>query len=162
MQKPLSCGKGAFCVVLAKRFPGLQRPGTVCGKRNLIPSRHTAFDIYVVLFCRRQKQQAVFGTAVRNQVGGRLLIYTWYRFADMKNSKLFLELRWLRVTSEQPSPLGWLARNVVVAAVRHPSHFRTSSLSIPTLRVGRADCSRSGCAIQPSPRTSKFLQSKRS
>jgi len=35
---------------------------------------------------------AVFGTAVRSQVGVQPSVYTWYRFADIKNSKLFLEL----------------------------------------------------------------------
>jgi len=47
----------------------------------------------VVLLRRHQKQQAGFGTAVGSQVGALLLVYAWFCCADVKNSKLFLELR---------------------------------------------------------------------
>jgi len=34
-----------------------------------------------------------FAFAQDDQVGAKLLMYAWYRFADVKNGKPFLELR---------------------------------------------------------------------
>ena len=51
------------------------------------------------------------------------------RFAckpELKDDTLSLEALWLPVTSEQPSPLGWLARNRAVAAMQYGIFPRAS------------------------------------
>ena len=62
--------------------------------------------------------------------------------ADVKNSKLFLEPPCPFVTSEQPSPLGWLARNRTAMSVCHPEQARNRAVTAMQYGI--------------SPRASKF------
>ena len=93
-----------------------RRRSHVWSQRSSIPRLLRVTNGHSGSIPREPAQRA--GLLRGDQVGTKLLVYAWFCYADVKNGKPFLELRWLRVilSTRGLYPL-WLRITVISAHV---------------------------------------------